>query len=332
MNQKAFTLIELIAVIVILSLIALVVFPAINSIIKNSKESAYETQKSELIKAGENYFIKNTDKLPEMSENSTSKVQLSTLIKEGYISEDDVKDPRDTSKTLKGYIKATYTTNQYIYEYLEQDTTILPGEQLLSKKTSSISILKANGNIYKGTNPDNYLTFSGKTWRIIRINNDNSLKIILNTPATTLQYNSNGNQDYSKSTINTYLNSTFYNTLTNKNSIQKTSWCIGKKDEECSEKTETYVGLLRINDYINSSNDTTCQEKITTCKNGNYLNKNIQEYTINKSETEIYIINNGEIQTSKSTQSLNIRPVINITAKITGGTGTQENPYKTNWK
>ena len=38
---KGFTLVELIAVVAILGLIALVVYPAIASVIRNSRESAY---------------------------------------------------------------------------------------------------------------------------------------------------------------------------------------------------------------------------------------------------------------------------------------------------
>ena len=43
-NKRGFTLVELIAVVAILGLIALIVYPAIGSVIRNSRESAYNEQ------------------------------------------------------------------------------------------------------------------------------------------------------------------------------------------------------------------------------------------------------------------------------------------------
>ena len=41
-NKKGFTLVELIGVITLLALIALVVYPAITTVIKNTKENCFE--------------------------------------------------------------------------------------------------------------------------------------------------------------------------------------------------------------------------------------------------------------------------------------------------
>ncbi len=328
MNQKAFTLIELIAVVALLALIALVVFPSINSVVKSSKEKAYESQKNEIVKAGKEYFIDNTDALPAMSENSSNSVSLSTLVSEGYISEDDIKDPRDTSKKMSGYVKAIYTSNQYVYEYSTSDDSVLPGEQLLNKKTSSISILKANNKVYKGSDPDNYIKFGGKVFRIIKINNDNSLKIISDT-SITLAFDSNGSSSFSDSSLNSYLNNTYYNSLTNKSGILKSSFCTGDLSDECSSKVSSYVGLMKVSDYVKASSASDCINTNSLCKNGNYLNKNIKEFTLTNSGSGVYIINGGNIEVGSTASSMSVRPVINITSKITGGEGTSSNPYKT---
>lgn len=139
MKKNAFTLIELIAVIVILSLIALVVFPAVNSVIKNSKEKSFEQQKNAIIKAAKECSYENTIILPNTVDKEYNQIPLECLtkgctykdkiIEGGYLEYDEngdqntslVVDPRNTSKYLEGKIKITYekSKNQYIYEYVE---------------------------------------------------------------------------------------------------------------------------------------------------------------------------------------------------------------------
>ena len=75
--------------------------------------------------------------------------------------------------------------------------------------------MKANKGVYKGSNPDNYLQYNGRLWRIMKINSDNSLKIVANEATTKLAWNDSGNAKFSNASINTYLNNTFYNALTN---------------------------------------------------------------------------------------------------------------------
>ena len=64
-NNKVFTLIELLAVILILGIIALIAIPTVNSILKESRTGAWKSTASQMTKAAENYFqlkqIKNQD-------------------------------------------------------------------------------------------------------------------------------------------------------------------------------------------------------------------------------------------------------------------------------
>ena len=64
-KAKGFTLIELIAVIAILGLIALIVYPAITSVIRNSRESAYNDQVNVIVKAAKEWSIDNANTLPD---------------------------------------------------------------------------------------------------------------------------------------------------------------------------------------------------------------------------------------------------------------------------
>ena len=123
MKNKAFTLIELIAVVAILALIALVVYPAINSVIKNAREQTYQDQVDVIIKAAKKWSIDNASSLPDDAEYQ---LPVKTLIDEGYITNDEVKDPRNSKENLDGNVIIKYEdeTKSYQYTYSDEETNI----------------------------------------------------------------------------------------------------------------------------------------------------------------------------------------------------------------
>ena len=123
MKNKAFTLIELIAVVAILALIALVVYPAINSVIKNAREQTYQDQVDVIIKAAKKWSIDNASSLPDDAEYQ---LPVKTLIDEGYITNDEVKDPRNSKENLNGNVIIKYEdeTKSYQYTYSDEETNI----------------------------------------------------------------------------------------------------------------------------------------------------------------------------------------------------------------
>ena len=120
MNKKGFTLIELIVVIVLLSLISLVVFPAVFSTLNASKETAYKSQKEIVVKAAKEYYLDNIELLPDAKEGEETSVSLNDLIKKGYINEKEVINPKN-NHVLDGKIKVSYLANKYVYEFIEND-------------------------------------------------------------------------------------------------------------------------------------------------------------------------------------------------------------------
>lgn len=120
MKNRGFTLIEILAVLTILSLIAMIVFPAINYIIKSSAQNAYEAQEQIIIKAAKEYFLDNVSELPEVGSDDTSKVDVATLVDGGYIVQDKVLDPRG-KKPLSGHVLVEYKSKQYVYKYVDNN-------------------------------------------------------------------------------------------------------------------------------------------------------------------------------------------------------------------
>ena len=116
--KKGFTLVELLAVMILLGIISLIAIPSIGKMLIRSRENAYESTKNELIKAAKNYYADNIRELPD--DGSYKCLSVSEIEENGYISNDDIVDPT-TEEKLTGYVKIYFdnTYNQYTYEYVK---------------------------------------------------------------------------------------------------------------------------------------------------------------------------------------------------------------------
>ena len=128
MNKKGFTLVELLAVIVILSIILVIAVPSVNRYIKQSKEKAYNTQISTIIEAAQAYASANSGLLPR-KEEFVVKITLGQLKSSGLIKE-EVKNPNDDKyfdDALTIEIKKKGET--YNYDIVESTITTRDGEK-----------------------------------------------------------------------------------------------------------------------------------------------------------------------------------------------------------
>ena len=116
--KRGFTLVELLAVMILLGVVSLIAIPSIGKILNRSREKARESTKNELIKAAKNYYADNIRELPD--DGSHKCLSVSEIEESGYISNDDIVDPT-TEEKLTGYVKIYFdnTYNQYTYEYVK---------------------------------------------------------------------------------------------------------------------------------------------------------------------------------------------------------------------
>lgn len=122
MNQKGLTLIELLAVIIILSLIALIVAPNIARSLKEYREQLYTVQLTDIKESAKNWLADQIDQgnstnIPTEEKKVT--VTVLTLQNGGYV-DPELKDPR-TKQPINGttFVTIEFKNNQYYYSINE---------------------------------------------------------------------------------------------------------------------------------------------------------------------------------------------------------------------
>ena len=114
-KRNGFTLIELMAVIIILAVIALIVTPLIIGGIKESKERLYDTQLENIKSAAKSFMIDL-----DLENDSTLTLTLDELQKAGYVKE-DIKNPK-TGESFNKCLLVSVERKDNAYEYEVIDT------------------------------------------------------------------------------------------------------------------------------------------------------------------------------------------------------------------
>lgn len=195
-----------------------------------------------------------------------------------------------------------------------------------NNNTNSENFKNINSEYYfYGTEVNNYVSYSNLMWRIIKINTDNSITMILDNNITSLA-------DKNKTHINKWLNKTdeehtgiLEENLNNLNkylTYTKTCKDVIKdtKSITCKDIIEdTYITTPSLNDYVNTGG-----------ANG-FMNNEEYYYLINTNEENKYwyIDSDGKLGKSDGSDVLGVKPVVTIKGTIekTGGNGTEESPY-----
>ena len=214
MKKNAFTLIELLAVIAILTIIMVISVPQLITSIKNKKTDALEKTKDLLTSAARNYVIDYELKVP-------TSISIETLCKNDYL-ECPIKNPIDNSN-LNGYVNVD---DNKVYVYSDTRDYITIRDYIIDLYNDE-SLRTSNGlkkdntpdqNIrYYGSDPNNYVRFNNELWRIIGVFNDN-VKLIRKDSLGWLSWDSSeesinegwGVNEWSTSALKNYLNTMYY--------------------------------------------------------------------------------------------------------------------------
>ena len=146
--------------------------------------------------------------------------------------------PAITTIPLLPELLANHTNPSNITSYTRGDKTKMftfsqpVGGQLVGWSSSELTDYR-----YIGSSPNNYVTFNNETWRIIGIfttedesgNKEQRIKIIKETSIGNLAWDSSGRNNWNNSTLQQYLNGSYYNSLTSEaqKMIANTKWYLG---------------------------------------------------------------------------------------------------------
>ena len=262
MFKKGFTLVELLAIIVILAIITLIATPIVKDSIANSKEQALKETINSIERAAYNYGYQNDIGYS----TEYKKLTLDELISKGFL-KGDIINPV-TNEKMNGCVLYRWneTNNQYEFKYNEECpkypesliTVLL--EQYSESNTTGLVKDSTNPNLYyyTGTKEEvanNFLWYGGHQWRVLEFDtNANTITLITQQPLTSIQPASavwTTQSAYNSSYINTWLNVYFYNSLDSsiQSNIQKTTFNIGIYTNVGEITTTQKVGLLDEEQY-----------------------------------------------------------------------------------
>lgn len=120
--KKGFTLVELMAVVIIIAVIGLIAIPAVDRAIRDNNEKLYQAQLNSIDDAAKTWSNKHVNLLPESSDEAIS-IPLILLKQEGLLPI-DFKNPKTGEKFYDNmYIDITFEKNSYNYSVIEDSGT-----------------------------------------------------------------------------------------------------------------------------------------------------------------------------------------------------------------
>jgi len=224
-----------------------------------------------------------------------------------------------------------YYGNRLIKYYKIYNPKNEEGEVLLnlaSTITDSSNIVEAgdglysvNGNyIFKGEDSNNYILLDDILFRIIRVNGDKTIDLVMDESINRVEWNEEITT-YDKSNLKKYLEDKVLSIL-DKDKLVETTYCLDSvhelSDVKCDKtNNESFIRPLGINDYLNSLNN-----------NKSYI-KDEYVWLYNSGINNAWHTTNNYLSNSNPTNLYGVKAVVTLKNSITflKGDGTETNPY-----
>ena len=335
---------------------------------KGGSSSKIKSIRTDMVQYAYKYYQKkeNKDDLPQDDGSSTS-LSLKKIIEAGYMSE-PTEAYNDDSIKCSGEVVIENNNGHYLYTPIiecksdKKDNNVESvslRDKIIEDQLVETSVgLYAVGNTYveRGEVENNYVMIGDNLYRIVRINEDGTIRLITVKPVNNVRWdnrynldqkNNSGINDYIANDINSRINEKLieaYNDQTNKlkSYIVTQSLCIGKRSAadttkdgstECSQSVKTQFGSLAVYEYLQASLDKQCElPESSSCLNYNWLsNKEIHGWTITadaESNNKAFQLN-GTVDLKACNTTKNVYPMFNISSNVLykSRTGTKADPY-----
>lgn len=230
----------------------------------------------------------------------------------------------------KGTLNNNVSSGKTYYAYgvrptitVKGNTKVMGGDGTL---TNPYNLDVVTSNLVNTKYVGEYVEYSNYIWRIIEKDN-NYTKIVMDDVIKVDgedYYTSYGNSNYMSTTngVGHYLNTTFYDSLDNKEYILNYDYNLGRYDKIdgydfnrfTDSKGKFNVGLLQIGELFTTSLD-------------NYF---LMTHTISTDSTIYQVLEEGRIYAGSISDQMRLRPTLYLKPDLTviSGLGTIEDPYK----
>lgn len=325
----------------------------------------YEKLEEKMMRVALDYYEAHEDDLPSQDKD-TNTYTLKKMISDKKIEElSELFDKEDIK--CDGNVTVTNNNGYYIYTpYLscgkDYETLYLKDKIVEDNLVESGIGLYENGDqyVFKGEVTNNYISFNEKLYRIIRINEDGTIRVMQVEGLSQKMWDNRFNEDSNynsgkneyiinnidsriKESIGKYYNNSDVWSDEVKGYITTQSLCIGKRDKndtskdgstECSVKLDNQTfGALAVYEYLQASLDPECATTTDrSCRNYNWFaNFNYTSWmiTADNSKTDYaYTLYKRPTSTICNAYAY-INIVFNLTDKAVyvSGTGTEADPY-----
>ena len=401
-KKNGFTLIELLAVIIVLAIIALIATPIIFNVIENAKIKSLENSCYGVIDAvrtnySENLLNSTRECKDENDKNCGGKIETSGNVKELTVAGEQpsggswviVNDPKTengrgiqitdvTFDSMKGYFCSNdLTTGKVKCEKGNKPQTELTfKEKVLGENNSNIvttgdglySKTTNTGTTYyfKGAVENNYVKFADTIWRIVRVNEDGTIRLITQDSVIERQlfnstYNPYDKMYYTNSEIKTAVENWYKTNITDKGFDGKVAsgnyFCEQAKVVYNTDFTAGSATVVTEDNYTPSFDCTTdgngkgvVSGKVglitvdevlfaggVMASSSNFYLKNGSIYwmmspagfrTSNDVANAWYVDDDGYTNGTSVDNILDVRPVLSLSADtLVSGSGTNSDPY-----
>ena len=271
------------------------------------------------------------------------------------------------------YVEPSTGSNYISNIYNDAEKTTVVNNSVNYEYATSVGMMEdVGGNIrYYGADPNNYVSFNNELWRIIGVFNDiddgngnkeTRIKIAKNESIGNYQWDDNENE-WSTSTLQTYLNGTYLNGLTSEaqGMVDNAKWNLGSSSTHrglyandyytfergttvYSGRSTEWIGKIALmypSDYMYAGDLSKCSKDgynwdTTNCRDTSWLrNTSTTQWTLSplsSSSRNIFGVDTSgfvDFNIGYISNFYASRPVLYLasTVEITGGEGTSENPF-----
>ncbi len=320
----------------------------------------YSKLEEKLQKAAQDYLKDNPESIPE--EGSSIVLDAETIISAGNMSSMD----KYVDDTCTGYV--TIMNNSGLSLYLPHIECTEYHTVHLSDKIIEDQLVEDPDNpyqgglyqvgdeyIFKGKSVNNYISFGGLLWRVLRVDENGNLRVVKAEAESRKRiwdnkYNvdikrSYGINDYQNSYLKEVLDAN-YKEIKDKNKAHLIPHdvCIGKRskndlslsyDIDCSEVLPgQYLSVVNTLDFPMASLDENCTYVGSgACTNYNYLYSTVTSSWTSIGSADIsyeaFYIGGGYINTQRTNKNSAFHWLIYLSGQelYTSGSGTKDDPY-----